>query len=163
MSPFCFSLPLAALVVPALFALVQHEHSFTQVYSRSPLFELRADTTCPALRPEAEGVLDRFLLGPRYENSRATYGLTGVDTSEVITVEDPGICMALDSTFADAIPDSTLIFIQSRYDRSYFASESFYYGVDLLQIPDSNSYSTTGWSDILVFGKNYSFKRDFLF
>lgn len=147
-----------------LLASVHAEHQRSHVQRGPSAFEFQADTTCPAIRPEAEGVLDRFLLSSGYEEAFDAYGITGIDTSEVVVVADSAVCMALDSTLAQSLPDSTLSFIQSMYDRSYFATDSFYYGVDLPHRPEPDSdYVFVAMGGILVFGKDFSFKRDFLF
>lgn len=106
-----------------------------------------------------------------YEEAFDEYGLTQVDTSEVYLITASSTCMSLDSTITQVLADSILTFDPAMYDRTYFTTDSFYYAVDLPHPPDStqtpppgiDGYVFVGMSGIILFGKDYSFKRGFLF
>lgn len=159
-----FTTLFVVLVVPILLVAVHAERHPSNPQRWASTFELRADTTCPVPRPEAEAVLKRFLTHTDFSERLAAYDHTGVDTSEVVVVADATICMALDSTIAQAYPDSTLSFILSTSDISYFETDSFYYAVELPRRPDPNpDYVFVAMGGISVIGKDYVFKRGFNF
>lgn len=155
---------LVALAISAFLALAQLEGSVPEGHLVASTFALRADTTCPALRLEAEGVLKRFLTHPDFVDRLDAYDHTGVDTSEVEVVVDPVACAALDSTIAQAYSNSTLNFRLAMLDKSYLATDSFYYAVELPRRPDPHpGYVYVAMGSIIVIGKDYSFKRGFNF